>query len=106
MAAVRSAIVVASYPRSQKTCIARSRAASRSKARGRPRVAIPASFLPLSCRCRPAVSCRGAPSTAGRGGTGRYGTPEGVAAMVAHLAGPEAAGVTGSVFTVDAGANA
>ncbi|WP_254693384.1 SDR family oxidoreductase [Streptomyces qinglanensis] len=52
------------------------------------------------------MSCRGAPSTAGRGGTGHYGTPEGVAAMVAHLAGPEAAGVTGSVFTVDAGANA
>ncbi|MFE9390554.1 SDR family NAD(P)-dependent oxidoreductase [Streptomyces sp. NPDC006784] len=37
---------------------------------------------------------------------GRYGTPEGIAAMVAHLAGPEAAGITGSVFTVDAGANA
>ncbi|MGI5352709.1 SDR family oxidoreductase [Streptomyces sp. CA-250714] len=37
---------------------------------------------------------------------GRYGTPEGIAAIVAHLAGPDGSGTTGSTFTVDAGTNA
>jgi NAD(P)-dependent dehydrogenase (short-subunit alcohol dehydrogenase family) len=37
---------------------------------------------------------------------GRYGTPEELAAMVAHLVGPYGSGITGSTFTVDAGANA
>ncbi|WP_369200512.1 SDR family NAD(P)-dependent oxidoreductase [Streptomyces sp. PU-14G] len=37
---------------------------------------------------------------------GRYGAPEGIAAMVAHLAHPDAGGTTGAAFTVDAGTNA
>ncbi|RCG16259.1 SDR family NAD(P)-dependent oxidoreductase [Streptomyces diacarni] len=37
---------------------------------------------------------------------GRYGTPEGIAATVAHLVHPDAGGTTGAAFTVDAGANA
>lgn len=36
----------------------------------------------------------------------RYGTPSGVAAMVAFLASAEAASVTGAEFTIDGGANA
>ncbi|WP_335332011.1 SDR family oxidoreductase [Mycobacterium kyogaense] len=37
---------------------------------------------------------------------GRFGRPEGVAAMVAFLAGPDAAQITGAGFLVDGGANA
>ncbi|MEN4472850.1 3-oxoacyl-ACP reductase family protein [Mycolicibacterium cosmeticum] len=37
---------------------------------------------------------------------GRFGRPEDVAAMVAFLAGPEAAQITGAGFVVDGGANA
>ncbi|MFI8852110.1 SDR family oxidoreductase [Streptomyces sp. 891-h] len=50
----------------------------------------------------------GAPADAQRALTalGRYGTPEGIAAMVAHLVGPDGSGTTGSTFTVDAGTNA
>ena len=33
----------------------------------------------------------------------RYGTPEEVAAMVAHLVGPEAGFVTGAILTIDGG---
>lgn len=38
--------------------------------------------------------------------TGRFGVPDEVADLVAWLAGPTAAGVTGSEFTIDGGANA
>ncbi len=38
--------------------------------------------------------------------TGRFGAPDEVADLVAWLAGPTAAGVTGSEFTIDGGANA
>ncbi|WHT16550.1 SDR family oxidoreductase [Crossiella sp. CA-258035] len=37
---------------------------------------------------------------------GRYGSPEDVAASVAHLVGPAGRNITGSAITVDAGANA
>lgn len=38
--------------------------------------------------------------------TGRYGTPDDVAALVAFLAGPESANVIGAVLNVDGGFNA
>ncbi|MGY1845549.1 SDR family NAD(P)-dependent oxidoreductase [Modestobacter sp. SYSU DS0875] len=37
---------------------------------------------------------------------GRFATPEEVAAAVAHLLGPDSAGITGSTITVDAGSSA
>ncbi len=37
---------------------------------------------------------------------GRYGKPEEIAAMVAFVAGPEAAYITGANLTVDGGTNA
>ncbi|UFU07317.1 SDR family NAD(P)-dependent oxidoreductase [Ruania halotolerans] len=37
---------------------------------------------------------------------GRYGTPEEIAALVAYLAGPEGAYITGTAITVDGGVNA
>ncbi|NSC21996.1 SDR family oxidoreductase [Streptomyces albus subsp. chlorinus] len=36
---------------------------------------------------------------------GRFNAPEDIAAMVAHLAGPDAGGITGAAFTLDAGTN-
>ncbi|RKT55709.1 SDR family NAD(P)-dependent oxidoreductase [Saccharothrix australiensis] len=37
---------------------------------------------------------------------GRYGSPDDIAATVAHLVGPGGANITGAMFTVDGGANA
>ncbi|MFD0207291.1 MULTISPECIES: SDR family NAD(P)-dependent oxidoreductase [Saccharothrix] len=37
---------------------------------------------------------------------GRYGSPDDIAATVAHLVGPGGANITGATFTVDGGANA
>jgi NAD(P)-dependent dehydrogenase (short-subunit alcohol dehydrogenase family) len=37
---------------------------------------------------------------------GQYGRPEHVAAMVAHLAGPDAVNITGTSVTIDGGASA
>jgi 3-oxoacyl-[acyl-carrier protein] reductase len=50
----------------------------------------------------------GAQADAARAATalGRYGTPDDIAAMVSHLAGPGGSWVTGAELTVDGGANA
>jgi NAD(P)-dependent dehydrogenase (short-subunit alcohol dehydrogenase family) len=60
---------------------------------------------PIDTDLNPAAGIGPAPQIANTA-LGRYGKPEEVAALVAFVAGPEAAYITGANLTVDGGTNA